>query len=107
MMTVNGQQERMVKYITILHGFSSPVVYSRLNEGNHGMEDQQQHQEQTSPNSNDMNRAFVTAFRDWFQLFSDAAWKTDLEKRRAMLQARLVYQEAKLSYLYVQRVGTS
>lgn len=70
------------------------------------MENQQQ-QEHTPLYSNDLNRAFITAFRDWLQLFSTTDWETDPEKRRAMLQARLVYQEAKLSYLFVERTETA
>lgn len=61
-------------------------------------------QKQIRPDLAVLNLAYLTAFQVWLELSQDPDCLTDLRKWQAMTQARLTYQEAKLNYLFQQRL---
>jgi hypothetical protein len=66
------------------------------------MEDRRQPRPLASE-TEDLYGKYVESQRRWLELFSDTAWWSDAGKRRAMLQARLTFQQDKLNYLLRQR----
>ncbi|MGI4791498.1 MAG: hypothetical protein ACRYFS_21940 [Janthinobacterium lividum] len=50
---------------------------------------------------------YIAAFEHWINLYQEPECLHDIDKHRAMTQARIRYQDAKLNYVFTQRLITA